>query len=184
MTSSITPDPAIHNVPALDSGQPILPDWAQLQAWGTTLLTEIEQWIAFALLNVSVLGVKPFVALQNFGDEALGAVTNVDTLITGIGGATMTDVVNLLLKIQQIINAIAVALGQPSGPNYTVAEIEGFLSSSVGSIPEILSNFGSSFPKTFPFTVRHLNLRHARGFGVVQPVPAVGGWDCGEWFAG
>lgn len=88
--------PSIHNVPAIDSGLPQPADWAQIIAWGETLITQIENAVAQALLGITVLGVKPFVALQQFGNETLGAVTNFETLIAGLGGTDAAGVVTYL----------------------------------------------------------------------------------------
>jgi hypothetical protein len=103
----------VHNEPASDSGAWTPADWAQLQAWGNTLLTQIEQAVALALLNVTVLGQKPFLALQQFGTESLGAVSNVESLISGVGGATINDVIALINGLLQTVNTILNGLGLP-----------------------------------------------------------------------
>jgi hypothetical protein len=141
MTSAITPDPAIHNVPAVDSGQFTVQDAQQLIAWGEQLLRLIEQAIAHALLNVTVLGVQPFVALQQFGEEVLGGATDVGSLISGIGGNAITDVVNLLLKIQQIIDHIVQTLNPSLGTGNPVTSLVTNLEGSLGGLfGKIFSN--------------------------------------------
>lgn len=126
---------SIHTVPAVDSGVPQPPDWAQLKAWGATLVAQIEGSIAQALFNISVLGVKPFVALQQFGTEVLGAVTN----------------------LQSLIDALANALGF-SGTNHTTGNIQTYFTTVAGQIQNLgvtglydaeqgFANLGSSLLK-------------------------------------
>jgi hypothetical protein len=103
----------IHNEPPNDSGAFTPADWAYMLQLGETLITSIEQIVVTALLGVSVFGVKPFAALQNFGNEALGTVTSVESLISGVGGATINDVIALLNGLVQTVNTILHGAGLP-----------------------------------------------------------------------
>ncbi|MCV7090204.1 glycine-rich domain-containing protein [Mycobacterium interjectum] len=131
---------SIHTVPAVDSGIPQPPDWAQVKAWGATLVAQIEGSIAQALFNISVLGVKPFVALQQFGNEVLGAVT----------------------QLQNLIDAIANALGF-AGTNHTTGNIQTYFTTVAGQIQYLgvtglydaeqgFANLGSSLLKNLTAT--------------------------------
>lgn len=127
MTSAITPDPAIHNIPLLDLGIPSVPQfWGQLEEWGQTLLTLIEQWIAMALMNVTVLGVHPFAALQQVGQELMNVITQaqatIDNICNALGltgsGHSPTD---LTTALQDLLSAITSALNS-AGNDITSVE--------------------------------------------------------------
>ena len=139
MTSAITPDPSIHNIPSFDSGAITLPE---IEAQGQQILTGIEQWIALALLNVSILGVKPFAALQAFGKDPGGVIT---AMLTGLGASgsdvaalqtAMGDVASGITDaeefIQQVLDAIANALGQ-TGTSHTATQVKGYLEEIPGA---------------------------------------------------
>lgn len=81
---NVTPVPSIHNVPAQDSGKPTPPDAQQLRVWGQQLLTGTARAVVEALLNVHVLGVDPFTALQEFGQDPASIIS---TIVSALGGS-------------------------------------------------------------------------------------------------
>lgn len=61
------------------------------------------------------------------------AATDIGALISGVGGAAITDVVALINLIQQIIDALANALGH-TGTGHTPSQVQGYVSGTAANL--------------------------------------------------
>lgn len=153
MTSNLTPDPAIHNVPTGDSDAITLADAEFFLAQGAALLNQVANYVALALLNITILGIKPFAALQAFGQDPAGVISTAifalggsgsgivafETALRNIPGANIVGTISAALisgvttADQAILDAIANALGH-SGTGHTAAQVQGYLANIPGSL--------------------------------------------------
>lgn len=146
VTGSLTPagtPQSIHTIPSWVQNPTSPADPAQFQAWASALLEGFEQQVALALLNVSILGVKPFQALQQFGQDP-GAV--ISTLISAFGGvgsglsALTTSVEDAIADLlsgadwQNFLNGFANTLGHTGGEPYSAADVLIFLAEIPGTL--------------------------------------------------
>jgi hypothetical protein len=112
--SDITPDPAIHDIPADDDGAFNLPaDPLQVVNWGETLLNEVASSIIMAITGITIDGIMPFAALSSFGTAVLGGLTDIEDLISGVtgSGGTATGLATFLNdlstgNVQGVIDAL------------------------------------------------------------------------------
>ncbi|UXA06593.1 hypothetical protein KXD96_28065 (plasmid) [Mycobacterium sp. SMC-2] len=109
---AITPNPAIHNVPAADS-RSVTP--MGIIGRANNLSTGTATGVAGALVGGLSSGTDPFAALASFGQSALGAIANIAELILKTGAAVIDDVANFIVSAVQgvanIIGAIIQGLG-------------------------------------------------------------------------
>ncbi|WP_141772835.1 hypothetical protein [Mycobacterium malmoense] len=105
----------------------------ELEAIGQQLLRGFIQWVVQALVGVvtgqtlsAVLG-QLSAWSNDLGTDVSDALSYWSTVFSETGQTTAADLAAFINQIQQIMNAIAVALGQPSGTDYTPTQIQSFL---------------------------------------------------------
>jgi hypothetical protein len=81
--TSTDPDPGIADVPPLDDGVLAFPSGIEIVGKVEQISQLIAQQIALALDGISFLGINPFLALQQFGQDP-GSV--ISTILIGLGG--------------------------------------------------------------------------------------------------
>lgn len=171
---AVTPDPSVHNIPPQNAGIG-LPSGQTFVGLAEKLLAAIAQQVVLALEGAVTHGLHDArAALQSFGASALGAVDDIESLITGVLGVghDIGDLVTFLTGLsvgaidQDLRNAVANALGHTGGEPYSSAQVLTFLEdipadviqsvfggSNLGAdVQGFMSHLGSTFPKTFPFT--------------------------------
>lgn len=132
--------PGIHNAPARAGGELILPfAWQQLEQ---IVRFFVDAWlakVAVALGAIEIFGWSPYAALVGLGQEFQAAKDNWDTIFAELSVGDISGLLNWLNHIpgevidgitvieQQILNAIAGALGHPAPPDATPSDILAYL---------------------------------------------------------
>jgi hypothetical protein len=126
----------------------------QLSSWATQLqtaaFTAADQ---IADMLDSLLGTGHTISdlvdyVQGVATDAESAVSQILALITGLGGDVMADVVEVITMIR---DAIATFIGLVTGAS-DIGDVAAAINGATSSITSIFSNFGTAFPKAFPFT--------------------------------
>lgn len=132
--------PGIHNAPARAGGELILPfAWQQLEQ---IVRFFVDAWlakVAVALGAIEIFGWSPYAALVGLGQEFQAAKDNWDTIFAELSVGDISGLLNWLNNIpgefingitvieQEILNAIAGALGHPAPPDATPTDILAYL---------------------------------------------------------
>ncbi len=135
---NVTPDPSIHDVPSVDDNTLTLPSAQQFEAWGEQLLTGVANSIVEALLNVNILGVDPFTALQEFGEDPASIISTITTALGGIGSG-IAGLESALENIPLIGPLIEQLGGDGSGLTGLVSAIEALPQDLIKTLTSFLS---------------------------------------------
>lgn len=132
--------PSLHTPPPR-AGGPLVPPFTQqqLQQISKLLIDYFIGQIAIGLGAVEFFGWHPFEALIEIGEKIQEAKANFDAIFAAVSAGDISGLVAWLQAIpgsvitgitvieQQILNAIAAALGHPAPPDRTPTDIQGYL---------------------------------------------------------
>jgi hypothetical protein len=164
--TSTDPDPGIADVPPLDDGVLAFPSGIEIVGKVEQISQLIAQQIALALDGISFLGINPFLALQQFGQDpgsvistiliglggggtgltglatAMGdvgaAVSDVEQLSAAFGTTGINDVIDAIQLTQALSNAIENALEGGDATTADAAQVQAALTAFLSNNTEAI----------------------------------------------
>lgn len=193
--------PGIHNAPARAGGELILPfAWQQLEQ---IVRFFVDAWlakVAVALGAIEIFGWSPYAALVGLGQEFQAAKDNWDTIFAELSVGDISGLLNWLNHIpgevidgitvieQQILNAIAAALGHPAPPDATPTDILAYLQAFPADLITGAFNLGNvqigttSLDDIFSGTGQFIGVLNSAATGALNTALTVGGTSLSTLF--
>lgn len=193
--------PGIHNAPARAGGELILPfAWQQLEQIVQFFINAWLAKVAVALGAIEIFGWSPYAALVGLGQEFQAAKDNWDTIFAELSVGDISGLLNWLNNIpgevingitvieQQILNAIAGALGHPAPPDATPSDILAYLQAFPADLITGAFNLGNvqigttSLDDIFNGTGQFIGVLNSAATGALNTALTVGGTSLSTLF--